>query len=312
MVTGAEMDPATPLESATATVKIMKLRYDGRCGCGQALPAGTRAGWDRATRIAICQSCLTVGSQAAAPGEPVPADVPTESASTAPPPSPVQIGVAGASLDREYQRRVAKREQDVRKRHPRIGRVILALTDDPQTTKAFRSGAEGERRAAARITERCGTRVLFLLNRQLGKGRRDGDIDMIAITAGGVHVIDVKRYQDATVEVRRSGGLFRQVSEQLYIGGRDRTHLLESLAKQRDAVRLALAGHPGGDDVRVTPILCFVDANLPLLGTPRIAGVPLLGAKGTAKLLLADHGPLDDHGRTAVQEHLARLLPPAA
>ena len=157
----------------------------------------------------------------------IPADVPTESASAAPPPPPpVQIGVAGASLDREYQRRVAKREHDVRKRHPRIGGVILALTDDPQTTKAFRSGARGEQQAAARITERCGTRVLFLLNRKLGKGRRDGDIDMIAITAGGVHVIDVKRYQDATVEVRRSGGLFRQVSEQLYIGGRDRTHLL--------------------------------------------------------------------------------------
>jgi hypothetical protein len=216
----------------------------------------------------------------------------------------------GASLQREYDRRVAKRDARVRSKHPRIGGLLLALTDEPASTRAFKVGADGERLAAKRVQELCGKDVLFLLNRRLGVGRRDGDVDMVAVGPGGVYVVDVKLYKGRTVEVRRTGGLFSAVKEQLFIGGRDKTSVLDSLARQLDAVRNAMLDFPGGRHLSVTTALCFVDADLPLLGTPRIGFVPCLGPKATAKLL-STPGVMDAAARTALHAHLAAKLPPA-
>ena len=66
-------------------------------------------------------------------------------------------------------------------------------------------GAEGEAKAAERILGRAGDNALFLHNRLLGPDRRDGDIDLLAVTPAGVVVIDVKHHKDAKVEVRSSG-----------------------------------------------------------------------------------------------------------
>ena len=96
----------------------------------------------------------------------------------------------------------------------------------------------GERRVASRLGELSGRGVLFLHNRLLGLGRRDGDVDHIALTAGGVHVIDAKRYKNAKVEVRRSGGLFSPVREQLMVNGRDRSSCwIPSRARRRPCAR---------------------------------------------------------------------------
>src|ERR1700712_5809398 len=57
-------------------------------------------------------------------------------------------GVAGASARREHQRRQAKRDAAVRTKHPRVGGLILALTDEPQSPKAWEHGAVGEERLA--------------------------------------------------------------------------------------------------------------------------------------------------------------------
>lgn len=48
----------------------------------------------------------------------------------------VFVGVAGGSAQREYERRKDRRESRIREAHPRIGGLILALSDDPQSTKA--------------------------------------------------------------------------------------------------------------------------------------------------------------------------------
>ena len=153
---------------------------------------------------------------------------------------------------REYERRSAKREERIRSAHPRLGGFLLAVTNEPASTRAFKIGAEGERKAAERLLGRCSDEVAFLLNRSLGRGRRDGDIDVLAIGPAGVYVADVKHYKDKKVEVRRSGGLLSVRREQLYIGGRDRTSLLDSVSKQLDAVRTALATLPGADRSRST------------------------------------------------------------
>jgi hypothetical protein len=168
---------------------------------------------------------------------------------------------------------------------------------------------------ASRLAELSGPGVLFLHNRLLGPGRRDDDVDHIALTAGGVYVIDAKHYKNAKVEVRRSGGLFSPAREQLMVNGRDRSKLLDSVARQAAAVRTALdTFHHSGvtaADIPVVSVLCFVDAVLPMFGTPRIGGVPLLGPKGTAKLLRKMTGPLDENTLAALHFHLAQALPTA-
>jgi hypothetical protein len=190
---------------------------------------------------------------------------------------------------------------------------MLALTDQPQSTHAFASGAVGEQKAAKRITEACGPSVLFLLNRKLSRGRQGGDVDMIAITSGAIHVIDVKRYVDKTVEVRRSCGFFSPTSEQLIIGGRDKTKLLESLSRQVEAVRAALAGCPAADALPIVPAFCFVDANLPPLRSRnlQIAGVLVLGLRDTTKLLARSSGDLSAEQPELAHAHLADRMPAA-
>ncbi len=294
------------------SIKVMKLRYPGTCECGVLVAAGARAGWDRSTKSVVCEACLAPVVDAPAFDSSSEYLTVQETNAPVPPTRPADVEAAGASLRREADRRQAKREERIRTRHPRVGGMILALTDDPPSTKAFQSGAEGERQAAQRISERCGPEVLFLFNRSLGAGRRDGDIDMIAIHPGGIHVIDVKRYKDATVEVRRTGGLFSPTVKKLYVGGRDRTTMVNGLAKQVDAVKRALADFPGADGIPVEAALCFVDAQLPMFRTLDIAGIPVLGPKGTAKMLSAASVHVTSGDDAAIHAHLSSRLPAAS
>ena len=231
------------------------------------------------------------------------------------PPAEVHIGDAGGSLQAEYERRSGAREARVRGRSPRIGGILLRLFPDPASTTAFSKGAEGERRVAARLAELSGPGVLFLHNRKLGRGRRDGDVDHLALTTEGVYVIDAKQYKNAKVRVRRSGGLFSPVREQLMVNGRDRSKLMVSVTRQHQAVCEALStfqrADVTGDAIPVVSVLCFIGADLPMFGTPRVDGVPRLGPKGTAKLLRESAGSLDQNTLAALHRHLAEAMPPA-
>lgn len=222
----------------------------------------------------------------------------------------VDPGRPGGSLLRTYEQRRADRQAQVRARLPRLGGLVLALSQEPETTTAFLRGARGEQRVADRLQRRCGPDVSLLFNRSLGRARRDGDIDLVAVTPTGVTVVDVKHYAGATVEVRRSGGVFGPVREQLFIRGHDRTSLLGSLRRQRSAVRAAVNELPGGSDIPVRVAFCFVDARLPLLCTPRIDGVPITASKQLARWLNKP-GPIPVDRRRLITSHLARELPPA-
>jgi hypothetical protein len=309
----------------------MKLRYAGVCACGVELAAGTRAGWDKAARRVLCEACaaaLTAGPAAdsarltpmepPSPGLGGVSEARSSSGGVDGPlgpghalgEQPVDVGRPGSSLEQEYQRRRQARHDRVRGKYPRLGRLFLALSDEPASTKAFATGAQGERRIASRLEKDCGEEVLFLHNRKLGNGRRDGDIDHVAIAPSGIYVIDAKRYQNAAVRVRRTGGFLSPVKEQLMVAGRDRTKLLDGCAKQLAAVVGALAGHPHAEGVRVTALLCFDDADLPMWGDLELRGVRLLGPRGTSKLLRRP-GTLTEPERRSLHHHLAQALPPA-
>lgn len=265
-------------------VKQLRLRYRGTCAlCGVGFEAGAAAGYDRAARRVICLSCLPLAQAL-----------------------PIDPGTPGASLEREYERRRKVREDRVRGRFPRAGGLLLALTGEPESTKAFARGAEGERRLAARLEQLCGDDVLFLHNRRRGRTGRSGDIDHIAVAASGVYVIDAKHYQGAKVSVRRTGGILRPARDKLLVRGRDKTHLVESLNKQFVAVVEAMGQHPAP----VTALFCFIDAELPILEALTVSGVPVLTPRKTATLLRRP-GPFDGQQRRTIWESLARRLPPA-
>jgi hypothetical protein len=292
------------------TIKVMKLRYAGTCDCGNEVAAGTRAGYDKAAKGVVCPDCLALPVQESPTAAVAEDDEPAHRAQVMGDDEVVEAGTPGASLRREYERRSAAREKRIREKHKRLGGLILALSDEPTTTRAFATGADGEERLAARLERDCEPDVLFLHNRKLGKGRRDGDIDHIAIAPSGIYLIDAKRYPNSKVRIARSGGIFSPVREQLMVGGRDRSKLLDGCAKQVAALTVALSGHPLAASVPLKSVLCFIDADLPLFGTMEINGVRLLGPKGTIKVITVE-GDLDAEARASLHRHLAAALPSA-
>ena len=192
--------------------------------------------------------------------------------------------------------------------HPRLGRLLLAVFDEPARTKVWEQGARGERAVAAKLDELAGSHLVALHDRRMLRpdGRASkANIDHIAITAAGVWVIDAKAHK-GTLEVRRSGGLFKPRVERLFIAGRDQSKLLEGLDRQVGAVRAILAEVEALVPVRGA--LCFVGTELPWFGDT-IGGVPLVTRRGLGKLMKAP-GDLDETDRDAVARFLeSRFIP---
>lgn len=135
-----------------ASTKSMRLRYAGRCRvCDRELEAGASAIYERQTRTVLCLGCESERPSAVAP-DAIATDpgAPAITRELAPEAEPF-AGVAGGSAQREYERRRNARETRIRETHPKLGGLILALSDEPQTTKAWAIGAAGEERLGARL-----------------------------------------------------------------------------------------------------------------------------------------------------------------
>jgi hypothetical protein len=215
--------------------------------------------------------------------------------------------VAGASARREHERRRANREARIRAAHPRIGGLVLALSDDPQSTTAWAVGARGEE-LLAKLLDRLGDQGVLTLHDRRIPGTQ-ANIDHIAIAPSGVYVIDANRYKGRP-NLRVEGGLFRARTERLFVGSRDCTKLVAGVHKQLRSVRAAL-GASGSHDAPLVGMLCFVDGDWPLIGGSfTIDGLHVLWPKAAAKQLIRP-GPLGDAQRKAIQRSLAAALPTA-
>ncbi len=154
-----------------------------------------------------------------------------------------------------------------------------------------------------------GDRAVLLHDRRVPGTR--GNIDHLAVAPSGVWVIDTKHYT-GKVEHRDVGGWFR-TDMRLYVGGRDRTNLVEGMGWQIGAVRRTLATMPPPADLVVPlhPALCFVDSEWPLFAKPFAHdGVRISGPRSLADAVAAA-GPLSLEDVTRVATHLAHELPPA-
>ncbi|MCL3818973.1 nuclease-related domain-containing protein [Aeromicrobium wangtongii] len=231
----------------------MRLRYAGACRvCGIEIPAKAEAIYERATKTVRCATHDVEVEVDIAP-EPIVDTV-------------VDPGTPGASARREFDRRRASRERQIRKKHPKIGGLIHALSDEPQSTAAWDKGAVGEERLGNRLNALSSDRL-----RVLHDGRLPGSpaprlprqyLPPHGHTPTGIYVIDAKKYAGRP-HLMAEGGLIRPRMETLLVGGRNRTKLVDGVRKQAEVVSKVISG-----DIPVHPVLCL------LTPTGRSSAVP--------------------------------------
>ncbi|HEY7942144.1 MAG TPA: nuclease-related domain-containing protein [Candidatus Limnocylindrales bacterium] len=223
-----------------------RVKYDGTCArCGTALTRGMVAVWDQHSRTMRCVSCPTSGGVDTSGGV------------------VVDEGVAGSSARHEYERRHGKRDAAIKARWgDRLGRVVLAVSSEPQATRAWAIGAAGEEKLARSLATVPGVRVLS--DRHV-PGRPE-NIDHVVVAPAGVFVVDAKHYE-GLIEIRNRGWFWRP-DHRLYVGGHDRSALADGLTWQVEAVEQALSGAGVEAMPPVIPVLCFVDGEWPLIAAP--------------------------------------------
>ncbi|HLB21884.1 MAG TPA: nuclease-related domain-containing protein [Solirubrobacteraceae bacterium] len=211
-------------------------------------------------------------------------------------------GRAGASAHREYLRRKRNREARIRRRHPLIGGLLLALGGGPQHEVAFQTGQVGEELVARSLQRGTAKgRVVILHDRRMPHGR--GNIDHLAVAPSGVYVIDAKNI-NGRVSISRP--LFGQ--PKLKINRRNRRGLVDGLDRQVAAVRRSLAGL-GHAETPVHSVFCFTKAELPLFGA-QIRGHRLHHRRRLVKRLNSK-GPLTDESIAEIARGLAAAFGPA-
>ena len=283
------MEPAE-----TATDKRMKLRYAGVCRlCGAELPARQEAIYERTSKSVRCVERPSIADAGR-----VESQLETE------PESAVrESGAAGASAQREYERRKSRRDERIRTGHPKLGGLILALSDDPQSTKSWASGAKGEVALGARLDEHTSESVAVLHDRRIPGTK--ANIDHIVVTAGGLFVVDAKRYVDKRPELRVEGGILRPRVEKLMVGGRDRTKLVDGVLGQVERVRVVL----GDEAIEASGVLCFIEADWPLIGAFfSTRGVRVVSPRRLSRLLAESGGAVDV---ARIRDRIAAAFPPA-
>lgn len=160
-------------DTESATEKRMRLRYADTCRvCGIELPAKVEAIYERSSKTVRC-----LAHEAPEPQAPATPDA----------------GTPGSSARREFDRRKAARERRSRAKHPKLGGLILALSDEPQSTVAWNTGARGEKRLGDRLNAAASGACRVLHDRRVPGSR--ANIDHIAVAPLGIYVIDAKRYK---------------------------------------------------------------------------------------------------------------------
>lgn len=222
-------------------------------------------------------------------------------------PPPVQSGVAGRSAHAEGNRRLTARERRIRERFPRIGGLILALTEPPQTTRVWAQGAVGERKVADRLAKPASADSIVVLHDRRVPGSK-ANIDHIVVGPAGVYVVDTKRYLNKKIEARSGGTLLRPEPPRLFVGGRDQTRLVEAMGWQVSSVRPVVEDLGTDLPINVMPVICFVDGEWDLFSGPfQIGDVHVTGPRGLVKHVTRQGG-LNAHERLALGHHLASRL----
>jgi Nuclease-related domain len=275
-------EPADP----TPAPRRLRLRRTDTCvRCGALLAQGTDACYDPSSKTVACLAC------------PVPTTGQEE--------LPIESGVAGRSALRESERRATKREAKVKGRWgQRLGGVMLAVADEPQSTRAWATGARGEAKLAASLAEVPGVSVL---HDRRAPGTR-GNIDHLVVAPAGVFVVDAKHYK-GLIQIRDKGGFFR-TDLRLYVGGHDCSKLAANMDWQVAAVDRVLTTAGLEPKPPITPVLCFVEGEWPLLRPPDSFRGVSLESERSIRSLVTSRKVLDGTAIERLTRILATAFPP--
>ena len=255
----------------------VRLDRDTRCqSCGERIVAGDLAAIAPVSDTIVCLAC------AARPE-----------------------GEAGASAQREYDRRRQRRHDHARETLGLVGTVLAHVIEEPQSTQSWSQGASGERRTAARLEKHLAGHPVKLLHDRRIPGHGKANLDHLAVGPGGVTVIDSKTHR-GEVRVERVGGLFTDRHSILKIGGRDQTKLIDGVERQVKLVTAALT-RAGYGDLDIRGSLCFPDPDGLPLRQLSVRRIVIDGPKPIAKLARRA-GPLSTEQVDQLARQLAALF----
>ncbi len=279
-------------------MKQLSLRRADCCAlCGVQLAVGDRAWWDVEARKVLCVRCFE-GGIASPPVEKL---YESSGVSIAPALPFIETGVAGKTAMEEYQRRHERREAQIEAKFGMFAGIVKFLSDDPQSTIAWKKGSIGEQKLASVLVENLGDRVILLNDRKVPKSR--ANIDHIAIAPSGVWVIDAKNYS-GLVQQRDVGGFF-STDIRLFVDGRDKTKLADGLEWQLKAVRSAL----DSDEIAVKGALCFTDAEWGWFAKPFSVRGAFVSGPNALSRKMAEIEALSKDRIWQIAERLAKALP---
>ena len=250
----------------------MIFRHAGKCaGCGIEIQAGTHGLWDAKTKQIYCLSHAQNAVNVALAAGPE-----------------IELGIAGRSANQIYEMRSKKRSDRLDEKfdgHPVVRKLVDLLFDEPQSIRAWKSGAKGEEGVGANLDELAKKYKFIVLHDRTIPGSR-ANIDHIAITGSGVYVIDAKNYR-GLITTERKGGLFSSEPKQLRIGGKDQTKLVEGVKRQVSMVKSFLS--EGSIDVPVIGFLYFYHGESSFFKTVlEFDGVLVNGDQGFSRVAKRD------------------------
>jgi hypothetical protein len=269
---------------ANPKLRRLRLRYDGTCiHCGVALSRGADAWYDAGLRKVLCLAC-------------------------GPAPSGLQKDDAGVSAAAEGSRRRKKRVDQVRRQHGDYAAAVAEQLATTELSGTWGKGSDGESRLAAFVAAEVGDAVIPLHDRLIPGTR--GNIDHIWVARSGVWVVDAKAYKGKVTQ-REVGPIWRRDSE-VYVGGRNRTHLAKGVVRQVEAVLVALRLDPDFASVAVFGALCFLESEWGLLDFPFQVGYVWVLFPGALRKRLKKSGPLSREDMSRIATRLDLSLPRAA
>jgi hypothetical protein len=239
--------------------------------------------WDRVQRTVTCLACAF--------GE-----------------NDVEPGVAGASAAAEGARRRDRRIEEVRRTHGDHAAEVAKAMAERDNAATWGKGSSAESRLAAFVEREVGDAVIPLHDRLIPGTR--GNIDHIFVASTGVWVVDAKALRGKVV--KREVGPFWRRENQVYVGGRNRTELGQSVVKQVAAVIAAVRPDPELKGTDVHAVLCFLDPdNWALLDFPFQVSSVWVMYPGALRKRLKKKGPLSRERMDRIARRLDLSLPSA-
>lgn len=248
----------------------------------------------------------TVPEAGVVPPASVDVELPPSDREAAQAPAPARRADLPPLPTRRSLREAGQGTRQAQGRHSRAGLFTRLLTVRAFRTRHSQARAVGAPAAAVgEILAAAGIHGVLTLHQRRVPGQR-GRIEFLAISASGVHVVDVKHFKNQAVELVEADGPGHRVD--LVVGGRVMTAAAAATARRVAGIRAVLE-EAGLEHVPVSGTLCFVDGLLPLGASDLVVrGVHVVRPNGLTTLVTRGGSLATEHVLT-LRDYLAEHLP---